>query len=122
MFSPLSRKALLWVCMFMAAASFAFARPRAEASRAPVQELVIGDQFDLQSVDPADGMLDDTQILVYNGLVEIDSRFHQVPGLAESWDMAPDGLTWTFRLRRNVRFHDGAGMERAGGAGELQAA
>jgi peptide/nickel transport system substrate-binding protein len=95
----------------MAAVSFVFAGPKAETSnaqsRAPAQELVIGDQFDLQSIDPANGMLDDTQILVYNGLVEIDPQFRQVPGLAESWEMAQDGLTWTFHLRRNVRFHDG---------------
>ena len=30
-----------------------------------------------------------------------------VPGLAESWEMAPDGLSWTFTLRRGVTFHDG---------------
>jgi peptide/nickel transport system substrate-binding protein len=107
-FPSLSRKALLCAFVFAAAVPFAFARPKAEArSGKPAQELVIGDQFDLQSIDPADGMLDDTQILVYNGLVEIDSEFRQTPGLAESWEMSPDGLTWTFHLRRNVRFHDG---------------
>jgi peptide/nickel transport system substrate-binding protein len=73
-----------------------------------VQELVIGEQFDLESFDPLEGMLDDTQILLYNGLVEIDADFKQVPGLAESWEMSADGRTWTFRLRRGVRFHDGA--------------
>jgi peptide/nickel transport system substrate-binding protein len=30
-----------------------------------------------------------------------------VPGLAESWEMAPDGLSWTFTLRQDVTFHDG---------------
>ncbi|MDR1248283.1 MAG: ABC transporter substrate-binding protein [Treponema sp.] len=107
-FSSFPRKAFLWVCFFAAAVPFAFALPRAETgAERPAQELIIGDQFDLQSIDPAKGMLDDTQILVYNGLVEIDSQFRQTPGLAESWEMSPDGLTWTFHLRRNVRFHDG---------------
>jgi peptide/nickel transport system substrate-binding protein len=107
-FHSFFRKALVWACVFVAAVPLAFARPRAEIGTSPpLQELVIGDQFDLQSIDPADGMLDDTQILVYNGLVEIDSQFRQTPGLAESWEMSPDGLTWTFHLRRNVRFHDG---------------
>ncbi|MFQ3534949.1 MAG: ABC transporter substrate-binding protein [Aggregatilineales bacterium] len=30
-----------------------------------------------------------------------------VPGLAERWEISPDGLVYTFYLRRGVRFHDG---------------
>jgi len=30
-----------------------------------------------------------------------------IPELAEQWDVAEDGLTWTFRLRQNVVFNDG---------------
>ncbi|GMO35830.1 MAG: ABC transporter substrate-binding protein [Termitinemataceae bacterium] len=71
------------------------------------QEIIIGEQSDLQSFDPLDGMLDDTQILVYNALVEIDANFKQTPALAESWEMSEDGMTWTFHLRRGVTFHDG---------------
>ena len=29
------------------------------------------------------------------------------PGLARSWEASADGRTWTFRLQRGVRFHDG---------------
>jgi len=33
------------------------------------------------------------------------------PGLAESWDISPDGLDYTFHIRRNVRFHDGTPLD-----------
>ena len=35
------------------------------------------------------------------------------PDVAESWSSTPDGLTFTFKLRRNVRFHDGSPMTSA---------
>lgn len=45
----------------------------------------------------------------YNLLVKLDlARFPQIVGdLAESWSVSDDGLTYTFRLRRDVRWHDG---------------
>ena len=45
--------------------------------------------------------------LIFNRLVRYDSEGGIRPDLAESWDVSPDGLTYTFHLRHNVRFHDG---------------
>jgi len=43
----------------------------------------------------------------YDTLVEPDQSGKIVPALAESWSVSPDGLTWTFKLRQNVVFHNG---------------
>lgn len=34
-----------------------------------------------------------------------------VPGLAERWEMSPDGLRYIFHLRRDVKFHDGTAFD-----------
>lgn len=44
---------------------------------------------------------------VYNRLVGINFDMQAVPELADSWSVSPDGLTWTFKLRKGVKFHDG---------------
>lgn len=45
---------------------------------------------------------------IYEPLVNLSKDLRQtIPGLAESWEASPDGLTYTFHLRRDVRFHDG---------------
>lgn len=48
---------------------------------------------------------------IYEGLTAVDKDLKVNPGLAESWTISPDGKTYTFKLRSNVKFHDGAAME-----------
>ncbi len=45
---------------------------------------------------------------VFDTLVEPDANLEMRPALAESWDVSPDQLSWTFHLRRGVTFHDGS--------------
>jgi len=44
---------------------------------------------------------------IYEGLTAIDADLHVVPALADFWTVSSDGLTYTFRLRPSVTFHDG---------------
>lgn len=44
---------------------------------------------------------------MYEGLVAINQDLERVPGLATEWSASEDGLTWTFKLREGVTFHDG---------------
>jgi peptide/nickel transport system substrate-binding protein len=48
---------------------------------------------------------------IYEGLTAVDRELRVVPALAESWAVSPDGLSYVFRLRGGVTFHDGAAME-----------
>jgi ABC-type transport system substrate-binding protein len=58
---------------------------------------------------------------LYNGLVELDSTLLPGPALARRYTISPDGKTYTFWLRRGVRFHDSEVFE--GGRGrEVKAA
>ena len=45
---------------------------------------------------------------IYGKLLDIDSKFGIVPHLAQSWEIKDGGLTYVFKLRRGVKFHDGS--------------
>jgi peptide/nickel transport system substrate-binding protein len=44
---------------------------------------------------------------IYEGLLRYDHDLSPMPGLAESWEVSPDGLTYTFKLRQDAKWHDG---------------
>lgn len=55
-----------------------------------------------------DGATFRTSQQIFEGLVEFKPGTADAEaGLAEKWDASDDGLTWTFNLRKGVKFHDG---------------
>lgn len=44
---------------------------------------------------------------VWEPLIRYDNEFQLQPGLAESWELSEDGLTWTFHLRQDAVFSNG---------------
>ncbi|MFC1963279.1 ABC transporter substrate-binding protein [Chloroflexota bacterium] len=44
---------------------------------------------------------------IFSGLVSFDPDMRLVPEIAERWDISNGGKTYTFHLRRGVKFHDG---------------
>ena len=48
---------------------------------------------------------------LYEGLVGEDAYGRLIPGMAERWDVSTDGRTWTFHLRSNLRWSDGAPLD-----------
>jgi len=79
------------------------------AGAAAAQDLRIGLASEPTAMDPHYHNLSPNNSLlshVFESLVDQDERQRLTPGLAESWK-AIDATTWEFKLRRNVRFHDG---------------
>ncbi|MDE4306197.1 ABC transporter substrate-binding protein [Phaeobacter gallaeciensis] len=44
---------------------------------------------------------------IYEGLLRYDTDLQPMPGLAKSWEISEDGLTYTFKLHEGVKWHDG---------------
>jgi dipeptide transport system substrate-binding protein len=52
---------------------------------------------------------DATSSALFNRLVEVElGATKLIPGLAQSWDISPDGMVYTFKLRHGVKFHSNA--------------
>ncbi len=49
--------------------------------------------------------------LLFSGLTRIEGDGTPLPDLAERWEVTPDGLTYTFYLRSNLLWHDGAPLD-----------
>ena len=80
------------------------------ASPASAKTLRFASAFDPNSLDPHSlALLYQTRVVtqIYEGLVNRDQDFKLEPSLAVSWE-ATTPTTWRFKLRPNVKFHDGA--------------
>jgi peptide/nickel transport system substrate-binding protein len=83
--------------------------PQTLNSASPLTYLV---NFEITDLDPSTSYDASSVILsnVYEPLLWNTGdvgRSDTKPALAESYSKSPDGLTWTFRLRKGVRFHNG---------------
>jgi ABC-type transport system substrate-binding protein len=83
---------------------------------APAQEKVLRVRIgaDMTGLDPAKLFNIENQTIsnhIYNGLVryEYEKSGAIVPDLAEKWELSADGKTYTFHLRKGVKWHKGYG-------------
>jgi peptide/nickel transport system substrate-binding protein len=81
---------------------------------ASAADITVGMQLEPPNLDPTAGAAAAIDEVVYANVFEGLTRFGPdgsvLPGLAESWEIAPDGLSWVFTLREGVTFHDGLPM------------
>ncbi len=103
------------------------AAPTALLAETPADTLVVASAIDdIVSLDPAEAYefsgLDYVNN-AYDGLVEINPQTLQLePGLAESWSVADDGLTYTFKMKKGLTFSSGNPVTADAAAWSLQRA
>jgi peptide/nickel transport system substrate-binding protein len=52
----------------------------------------------------------EVDIYIFESLLTYNKKFEIIPMLATTWEAAPDEMSYTFRLRQNVKFHNGKEM------------
>ena len=101
------KRLAIWVCVLtlLAAVPALADTPKSGGT------LVFGRGGDSVGLDPA-YETDGNSFMVCDNIFEAlvfyqDETTQLEPGLAESWDISDDGKTYTFHLRKGVKFHDG---------------
>src|SRR5262245_24778564 len=80
-----------------------------EGTAAPKVTLTIGIPTDINTLDPYMGPEVNSLNVAYStmeALLRLDAQGNIKPQLAESWEVV-DSTTYVFRLRKNVKFHNG---------------
>ncbi|MCR5651769.1 MAG: peptide ABC transporter substrate-binding protein [Lachnospiraceae bacterium] len=66
-----------------------------------------------ETIDPAlNSAVDGANMIIhaFEGLLKFDKNNDVVPGVAESYEVSDDGLTWTFHLRDGLKWSDGSDL------------
>ncbi len=76
-------------------------------------KLVAAFSADPGGFDPARGPSGMSHVVieqVYSTLLNLDENAEPYAGIAEDWTQAEDGLSWTFKLRSGLKFHNGEAL------------
>ena len=88
----------------------------AQSSQPTGGEFIFGMQTQPDHLDPFLAATADTRSILFNifeGLVKPDKDGNLIPAVAESYTMAKDGLSYTFKIRSGIKFHNGSGVTAA---------
>ncbi len=84
----------------------------AASSAAPAKptavKIALGSEPD--NLDPMRSAATDTSSVmmnVFDGLLGFDTKGEFIPSIAESYTVSPDELTYTFKIKQGIKFHDG---------------
>lgn len=99
-----------WIALPVVAVTVLALMSPAAPAPAPAGLLRVGMEAQPTTMDPGlstDLYSQQVYSHVLEGLLQLDPDGVPRPALAESWTPSADGRVWTFRLRQNVKFHDG---------------
>ncbi len=96
------------LCLLFSSKITPFLRPAGRAGNS----LIYARGHDSTTLDPARAQDDESYKVIsniYEGLVRFKAgtAAEIEPCLAESWQISPDNMVWTFFLQKNIQFHDG---------------
>src|SRR3989441_2240780 len=89
-------------------------RPTAAQQAVRGETLTFATGADPDSLDPQNTQSnpgEQVNRMMHENLIRFNAKMQLEPGLAESWSVSKDGLTWTFKLRKGVKFHDGTAFD-----------
>jgi ABC-type transport system substrate-binding protein len=103
------RRALSWILAAFCLGQSAGAAARIQDTPKPGGVLRLRGYPELfqARLDPAQGDWTFISQHIFDGLVRLDSKLNVLPDLAEYWTISDGGRTYTFFLRKGVRFHNG---------------
>ena len=105
-------KQMKLMVVLASSAVFAISAGLAHAAKS---DITIGMQLEPPHLDPTSAAAGAIDQVVYANIFEGLTRFASdgsiIAGLAKSWAISDDGLTYTFTLNSGVKFHDGTTMD-----------
>lgn len=108
-----NRAAALLIVVLLVAGSTAVAAP-ADPQRGGSAVVAIGGDPETLNLGITTGYaVGAVAASIFSGLVWVDARGEIQPGLATSWTISSDGLSYVFELRRGVKWHDGRAFSAA---------
>jgi peptide/nickel transport system substrate-binding protein len=99
--------AAVLTCGLLGAATQAAEKTKPSVGR---DTLIVALDKEIQSLDALITASGDSQryaLQIFDSLMGFDAKGAIVPRMAESYRISSDGLTYTFNLRRGIRFHNG---------------
>jgi len=108
----IAKLSVLALTVVLVGSMFAGCNSKSEVAKDP-QKLSYNLGADPKTIDPGlNSSSEGSKVIenAYEGLVSFNSKGKMVPGAAESWKISPDGLTYTFTLRKDAKWSDGKGV------------